>query len=217
MGEGNEQSPYTPREEVVHASIHGVGAVLAAVASTWLVVRAHNNAVPRDVLAAAVFGATLVLLYLFSTLYHAFPWPKVKRTFRLLDHITIFYLIAGSYTPFALVTMGGREGWTLFGVIWLLALCGTIFTLLSRGRHMKIALGLYLGMGWLGVFLIKPLSELMPLSGLALLVLGGLLYSFGAIFYAWKKLPYNHAVWHLFVMAGSAAHFCCIVDSVITA
>ena len=217
MSKSSEQRLYTAREELVHASIHGCGAVLALGASVWLVRRALHNAVPQDVLAAVVFGSTLVLLYTFSTLYHGLPWPRAKRTFRMLDHITIFYLIAGSYTPFALVTMGGTSGWTLFSVIWIVALCGTLFTLFSRGRHMKLALVLYLGMGWLGVFLIEPLSELMPARGLMLLVLSGLLYSFGAIFYAWKKLPYNHAVWHLFVMAGSAAHFCSIIDGVITA
>lgn len=212
-----EPSLYTVREEIAHAGIHGVGALLALGGAVWLAVRALANDVPQDVLAAVLFGSTLVLLYTFSTLYHAFPWPKVKRTFRTLDHITIFYLIAGSYTPFALVTIGGRGGWTLFAVIWALALLGTVFTLLARGRHMKVALALYLGMGWLGVLLIKPLYALLPGHGLALLILGGGLYSFGAIFYAWKKLPYNHAVWHLFVLAGSAAHFGCIVESVITA
>ena len=206
------ETAYTPSEELANAVTHGVGAVLSVIALVAMIIRSGG---PWKVLAVSVFGASLILLYTSSTLYHAFPWPRVKKVFQTFDHVTIYLLIAGSYTPFALVTFGGTMGWAIFGVIWTLALGGTLFELLSRGKKWKIALFFYLGMGWIALFFIKSLVELLPTWGMTLLVAGGLLYSLGTIFYAWKSLPFNHALWHLFVLGGSAAHFFCIMDSVL--
>jgi hemolysin III len=206
---------YTVSEEVAHSLTHGLGAILSVVALVLMVIRSVSDDIPLGIVATTVFGASLITLYTSSTLYHAFPWPRVKKLFQTFDHLAIYALIAGSYTPFALVTLGGGMGWFLFGLIWTIAVSGIVFEIVTKGRRNKIALIFYLGMGWIGVFFFKMLSELLSTWGLALLILGGVLYSVGVIFYAVKRIPYNHAVWHLFVLGGSICHFLCIFSYVL--
>ncbi len=215
MSQESLESSYTTREEVAHSLTHGAGALLSVAGLVMLVLQTTGSGQASHLISALIFGGSLVVLYTASTLYHAFPWPRIKGIFKTLDHVAIYFLIAGTYTPFALITLGGSLGYSLLAVIWALALGGTAFELLSRGKMEKLALVFYLLMGWVAVFFIKPLAELLTTNGMILLVLGGVLYSVGAIFYAWKKLPYNHTVWHLFVLAGSITHFFCILETVL--
>ncbi len=208
------ETPYTVGEEDAHSLTHGVGALLSIVGLVMMVLQTTEGG-SLHLLAALVFGTSLVVLYTASTLYHAFPWPRTKAVFKTFDHVAIYFLIAGTYTPFSIITFGGTMGFSLLAVIWALAITGTVFELATGGRKEKAALVFYLLMGWVGVFFIKPMFELLSTGGFVLVVLGGVLYSVGAIFYAWKKLPYNHAVWHLFVLAGSACHFFCILYEVL--
>lgn len=206
-----DRSGYTAREEVAHAATHGLALAVSVAGAALLVVRAalHGDAV--HVVASAVFGATLVLLYAASTLYHAVPAPRAKRLLRRLDHAAIFLLIAGTYTPLTLVCLRGGLGWTLFAAVWSLALLGVLLETAFPRRVRRVSLALYLGMGWMGVLAAGPMMRALPPEGLALLLAGGLAYTAGVAFYAWRRLPYHHAVWHLFVMAGSALHFSCIL------
>ncbi|MGM0629712.1 MAG: PAQR family membrane homeostasis protein TrhA [Pseudomonadota bacterium] len=203
----SQHRAYTAMEEVAHALTHGVGAVLSIVA---LVVMFFWTAAHGDVwhvVAASIYGASLILLYTASTLYHAFPWPRIKAVFQQLDHAAIYVLIAGTYTPFALINLRGAWGWTLLGVAWGIALVGVILELGMKKPIKGLSLSLYLGMGWMAVIAIKPMLDNVDAGGLMLLVAGGLAYTFGVIFYVWKTLPYHHAIWHLFVLAGSVFHF----------
>jgi hemolysin III len=215
VNQSHVEEEYTVGEEVAHALTHGVGALLSAVGLAFLIVLTLGGEGSWRLWSTAVFGVSMVLLYTASTLYHAFPWPRIKGIFKTFDHIAIYFLIAGTYTPFALITLGGTQGWVLLALVWGLALAGSIFEVVTRGKRMKIALAFYLLMGWVAVFFIQALAALLSPTGLVLLVLGGLFYTVGAIFYAWKKLPYNHVVWHLFVLAGSFAHFFCILHDMV--
>jgi hemolysin III len=159
------------------------------------------------IVSFSIYGATLFILYLASTLYHAFTHEKTKRFFRLMDHSSIFLLIAGTYTPPTLIAMRGEWGWTLFSLIWAMAVGGLIFELVYIGKYKFITLGIYLAMGWLAVIAIKPMIDMLPDGMMKWIVFGGAFYTLGIIFYIWRKMPYNHAVWHLFVLAGSAMHF----------
>jgi len=193
-------------EEIANSISHGVG-FLAAVAITPLLV---IKAIPMGAAAitgAAIFGATMVVLYLASTLYHAFPNNRAKRLFRIFDHSAIFLLIAGTYTPFTLSVLPGVWGWTLFGIVWSLAIVGVVIKSIHRIGTSKLSMALYLGMGWLAILAIKPLYDAMPAWGLFWLLAGGLMYSMGIVFFAYDhKIRYSHFVWHLFVMAGTACH-----------
>jgi hemolysin III len=200
-------SGYTFGEEIANALTHGVGVGLAVAALAVLVTFAGLYGDAWRVVGFAIYGATLILLYLASTMYHAFTSPRAKRVFKALDHAAIFLLIAGTYTPFTLVTLRGPWGWTLFGLIWGFALAGITFETLFLGRYMKLVVGFYIAMGWLVVIAIKPLVDSLPLGGLLWVSGGGLAYTGGVAFYAWKSLPFSHAVWHLFVLAGSTCHF----------
>jgi len=159
------------------------------------------------VVSFSVYGSTLVILYLASTLYHSFQNPRVKRVFRVLDHASIYLLIAGSYTPFLLVNMRSSWGWSLFGVVWGLALLGVAFKVIFIGRYEVLATAAFVLMGWLVVIAFKEMLVRVQPGGIALLIVGGLVYTLGVIFYAWEKLPFNHAIWHLFVLGGSICHF----------
>jgi hemolysin III len=160
---------------------------------------------------ASVFAAAVVLLYLASTLYHALPRSKAKRVFQVIDHSAIFLLIAGTYTPFTLGVLRGAWGWTLFGLIWGLAAVGIVLKAAGRLRHPVLSTLLYLGMGWLILIAIRPLWLRVPLAGLLWLLLGGIAYTAGLAFLAAKGVRYNHLVWHLFVLAGTACHFCAVL------
>ena len=180
-----------------------------------LVISAHLRGDAWHVAGCAVFGTTLVLLYAASTLYHGIPSPPAKRVLRQLDHAAVYLLIAGTYTPFTLVNLRGSWGWTLLALIWGLAVLGIALQVAIPRRVHRACVPLYLAMGWLIVIALEPLVRSVHSGGLLLLVLGGLAYTLGVVFYAWRRLPYNHAVWHVFVLGGSACHFSCVLSYVI--
>lgn len=198
---------YTFGEELANSITHGFGIALSIAGLVILVVLSaiHGNA--WHVVSCAIYGTTMILLYTASTLYHSFRNPNIKRAMRVLDHSSIYLLIAGTYTPFTLVTLNGPWGWSLFGVVWGLALAGIVFKVYFTGRFPKISTIIYVGMGWIAVIAIKPLIDILPTGGLIFLFGGGLSYTFGVVFYVWHKLPYHHAVWHLFVLGGTVLHF----------
>jgi hemolysin III len=214
---GTEQASVRPthREEIVHAITHGAGLAASAVGLVVLVAAAWTRGDSRHIVGCSIFGTTLVLLYAASTIYHSSREPQTKRIFQLLDHIAIYLLIAGTYTPFALVCMRDAGGMVLLGVVWALAAAGIVLELVRNSRTRRASVGLYLVMGWLAVFALDPLVRNVEPYGVALLVLGGVTYSLGVVFYAWERLPYNHAVWHGFVLGGSAFHFSFVLGFVI--
>jgi len=201
---------YTFEEELAHGLTHGIGAFLSIAGLTILVARAAMWGQPIHVVAAAVFGSCLVLMYTASTLFHAVPhplMPTAKHVLRIIDHCLVYVLIAGSYTPFTLVTLHGPWGWSLFAFTWGLAAIGIGFKLFTTGRFESLSLLIYLLMGWCGLVAVQPLLRNLDSAGCWLLLAGGLSYSFGVIFYAWERLRFNHAIWHLFVLAGSVFHY----------
>jgi hemolysin III len=198
---------YTFGEELAHGLTHGIGALLAIAGLCILVAKATLWGQARDITAAAIFGSALVLMYTASTLFHSIPLPATKRVLRIIDHSLIYVLIAGTYTPFTLLTLHGTMGWGLFGFTWGLAAAGVAFKIFTTGRFESLSLVIYLLMGWCGVVAARPLLHAMENTGLWLLLAGGLSYSFGVIFYAWQRLPYHHAIWHGFVLAGSLFHW----------
>lgn len=206
---------YTLGEEIAHAATHGLGVVLAIVGLTVLVARATLYGDTWHVVVSAIFGATLVLMYAASTLYHSIPLPRAKKVLRIIDHSTIYILIAGTYTPFTLVTLHGPWGWLLFGITWGLALAGVVFKIYATGRFEKLSLAIYLGMGWCIVIAIKPLWRTLEPGGLVLMALGGLSYTGGVAFYVWERLRYHHAIWHAFVLAGSVLQYFAVLFYVI--
>lgn len=206
---------YTLGEEITHAITHGLGLLLSLAGLAVLVVAAISRGDAWHLVGCAVFGATLVLLYAASTLYHGIHHRRAKRVLRHLDHAAIYLLIAGTYTPFTLVSLRGGWGWTLLALVWGLAILGIALQVTRPSGLRRAAVPIYLVMGWLVVIAIGPLVRSLDSQGLALLVLGGLAYTLGLVFYAWRRLPYNHAVWHLFVLTGSACHFSCVLGYVI--
>ena len=202
-------------EELWNAITHGVGAALALIGLFFLVVSAHTQGDVWHLISFSIYGVSLVLLYLASTLYHSFRGEKVKHVFHIFDHAAIYLLIAGTYTPFALVLLHGLLGWTVLGVIWTLAAIGIVLKVFFVDRFNRVSTACYIGMGWLIVFCIKPLAAVLSAEGLQWLVAGGVFYTVGSVFYLLKKMPYNHAVWHLFVLGGSAAHFIAIARYVL--
>ena len=198
---------YTPREELAHAGTHGLGLALSIAGLVLLVVRAAHTGDPWRVVSFAIFGTSAVLLYGASTWYHARANSPRRKAYKAIDHAMIYVLIAGSYTPFLLVSLRGPWGWSMFGVIWGLTLVGIGFKAFFAGRFHLVSTLLYLGLGWMCVIAAKPMLESVPTGALWWLLAGGLAYSFGTIFYLWKRLLYHHAIWHLFVLAGTACHF----------
>jgi hemolysin III len=207
---------YTRGEEIANSLTHGLGLVLSIAGLSVLVAFAALRGDAWTVVGCAVFGASLVLLYAASTLYHALRTPRVKQWLRVLDHGAIFLLIAGTYTPFLLVSLRGPWGWSLFGVIWALAVAGIVLKLFFTGRFRLLSTLIYLFMGWLALAAFKPLVAALPQGSLVMLVAGGVAYTAGTLFYMWKRLPYHHAVWHLFVLAGSVCHFFAVLGSVVS-
>jgi len=193
------------REEVASLVTHAAGVVFSISALATMLFLSGGE--PLKIVSAAVFGTSLILLYLSSTLYHFFTSPRWKAHFQSLDHACIYLLIAGSYTPVTLITLRGATGWWLFGIVWAMAITGVLIKTVGKGkRDHWISTALYLAMGWLIVVAFGPLVRGLPMAGVWWLVAGGLSYTFGIIFYAWRKLPFNHAIWHLFVLGGSACH-----------
>jgi len=205
---------YSFGEEVANSVTHGVGWLLSVCGLAILVTLAAATGGTLRVVSCAVFGATLVLLYAASTLYHALPSERAKHVFRVLDHSAIFLLIAGTYTPLSLVAVGGPWGWSLFGAIWSLAAFGVLLNTVAHGRWRWLSITLYVVMGWLVVVAIKPLVAAIEPGALVMIVAGGLAYTLGLVFYGWNRLPYNHAVWHLFVLTGSVLHYLAILFAV---
>lgn len=208
---------YTTGEEIANSVTHGVGAALSVAGLTLLVALAAIYGDVWRVVSFSIYGSSLVILYLASTLYHSIQQPRVKRVFRIFDHASIYLLIAGSYTPFTLVTMRGPWGWTLFGIVWGLALMGILFKTVFIGRFEVIATIAYVLMGWLVMIAFGQLRQHLPPGGVTWLVIGGLFYTVGVLFYAWRQLPYNHAIWHLFVLGGSISHFFAVLLHVLPA
>jgi hemolysin III len=195
-------------EEIANSSSHAVGLLAAAFGIPVLIVHAARHGDAAFIVGVAVFATTILLLYLASTLYHALPAGKAKRVFRVLDHSSIFLLIAGTYAPFSLGVLRGAWGWTLFGLVWSLAVAGVVGKAVGKGSHPVLSTCLYLLMGWLVLIAVHPMVNKVPLSGLLWLLAGGLFYTLGVAFYATdSRLRYGHLVWHLFVMAGTACHY----------
>jgi hemolysin III len=209
--------PFRRGEEIAHAITHGLGSLASVAGLVVLVVLAARHGDARLIVGVSIFGACMVVLYTASTLYHALTPPRAKRIFEILDHGAIYLLIAGTYTPFTLSVLGGGWGWSLFGVAWGLAGLGIVYEVVFRRPWKRLSLLFYLALGWLVVVAVRPLMEALAPAGLLLLVLGGVAYSLGAVFYAWRGFPYHHAVWHVFVLAGSALHFLCVLFYVIPA
>lgn len=206
---------YTLGEEIANSVIHGLGIGLSVAALVILVAFAVLANDPYKLASAIVFGVALVLEYTASTLYHSFPQPKVKHIFKIFDHCGIYLLIAGTYTPFCLVTLRAENGWTLFWVIWGLALVGIAVEAFWAYRPRWLSAAIYLGMGWMVVLSIRPLVDNLDPAGLWLLVAGGLAYTVGTVFYVMKQVKYMHAVWHVWVLAGSTCHFLAVLLFVI--
>lgn len=200
-------------EEIFNSITHGIGTLLSIAALVLLVVFAAINGNAWHVVSFSIFGTTLVLLYLSSTLYHSFTKEKIKNLFARFDHAAIFLLIAGTYTPFLLTALRGALGWTLFGIIWAVAIAGVVVRSIYLTRFRKLMVGLYLAMGWMFVLAIGPLMKNLPGISLLFLLLGGIMYSVGVVFYAWRNLKYGHGIWHLFVLAGSILHFFAVIYS----
>lgn len=197
----------TQGEEIANAITHGIGALLGIAGLVLMVIFAAIYGTAWHIVGASIFGASLVVLYLSSTLYHGLTHPGAKYVFEVLDHAAIYILIAGTYTPFTLGPLRGPMGWTMFGIAWGLAILGIVFETLYHGRFRAFTTSLYLAMGWLVVFAIKPLFSAMDAVGIAWLVAGGVSYTAGVIFYYKKWFTFSHTVWHLFVMGGSICHF----------
>lgn len=196
-----------PREEIANTVSHGLGLVLALAAVPILVLSAMRAGDVRFLIGVCVFGATMVLLYLASTLYHSLTHDAAKQLFRLFDHTAIFLLIAGTYTPFALGVLRGPWGWSLLAAVWTLALIGITLKIIARTRHSRISIVLYVLMGWLAVVAIKPILALIPVPGILLIFAGGIAYTGGLAFFAAHRIRYHHFIWHLCVIAGTICHF----------
>lgn len=206
---------YDLKEEIANGVTHGLGAVASIVGLAVLVGYAAMNGDAQDVTAVAVFGGSMILLYTSSTLYHSVPHAGARRVFKVLDHASIYILIAGTYTPFALISLRGALGWEVFAIIWSLAGAGVIFKLFFTGKFDKLSTLIYLAMGWLVVFYGKAVMAAVPENGMWLLFAGGMSYTLGVVFYVWDRLPFNHAIWHLFVLGGTVLHFFSILFYVV--
>ncbi len=198
--------PQRPYEDLANSLTAGIGVVASVAVCVILVVRASLLGDAWRIVGAAVFGATLISLYIASTLYHAVRSQRAKARLKVMDHSAIYLLIAGSYTPFTLGDLRGGWGWSLFGVIWGLAACGVVFKLFFTGRFRRVSTGIYIGMGWLVVIAIVPMIREMAPVVLGWLLAGGIVYTAGTVFYHSRRVPYAHAVWHLFVLGGSMCH-----------
>ncbi len=198
---------YTLAEEIFNSVTHGIGTLLSIAAFVILVALASVDGNAREITSFSIYGFTLFFLYLSSTLYHSVFNEKAKQVLRVFDHISIFLLIAGSYTPITLVSMRGTWGWTLFGIVWALAVAGIILNVISVEKMKHISLTLYILMGWLLIAAIKPMLLMIPRGLLIMLFIGGLMYTSGVIFYVSKRIPFHHGIWHLFVLAGSVIHY----------
>jgi hemolysin III len=215
MTKTSDMASYSLLEEIFNSATHGVGILVSIAGLVLLIVFSSLYGQAIHIVSCTIYGTTLILLYTASTLYHGIQKPEIKYVFKIFDHSCIYVLIAGTYTPFMLVTVKGTLGWTIFAVVWALTILGIIFKAFFVNRFKIVSTIAYILMGWLVILAIKPLFHSLPGEGLALLVSGGLAYTLGTIFYAWKKLPFNHAIWHIFVLAGSVCHFLAVMFFVV--
>ncbi|AFM11725.1 PAQR family membrane homeostasis protein TrhA [Turneriella parva] len=198
------------RHEIANLLTHGIGAGLAIAGTAFLIVRGVEFKDPWRIVGYSLFGASMVFLYMASSLYHALWHPRTKQFLRRMDHSAIFFAIAGTYTPILLVTLRGPIGWTFFGIVWGLAIIGITFKMIFGHRYEAVSLTTYILMGWLVIFFVKPVYIGLSAGGVWLLFAGGIAYTAGTIFYSMARLPYHHMIWHLFVLTGSVLHFLCI-------
>lgn len=198
---------YSLMEEILNSVTHGIGVLLSVAGLVILVVFAAMYGNVWHLVSYSIFGVSMILLYLASTLYHSIPSKKIKFFLKKIDHSAIFLLIAGTYTPFALVHLKGIKGWVIFGVVWAIAIIGIALKFICLSKIRKVSSLMYIAMGWVCIFVIKDIMSSLGHSAFVYLVLGGLVYTLGVIFYAWKNLKYNHAIWHVFVLGGSVLHF----------
>lgn len=198
-------------EEIANSVSHGVGALAALTAAPVLIVAAARRGDAAFMVGACIFAATIVVMYVSSTLYHALADNRAKRVFRVLDHGSIYLLIAGTYSPFTLGVLRGAWGWTLFGIVWGLGILGIVMKSTGRAWHPIVSTGLYVLMGWLALIAVRPLGSVLPAFSIAWLAAGGLAYTAGVAFYAARRLRYGHFVWHLFVVAGTACHVAAVL------
>lgn len=214
--ENHEKTKYrklTVKEEIFNSITHGIGVLLSIAALVILVVLAVGKGDKWHIVSFSIYGSTMVLLYLSSTLYHSFTKEKIKNLFARFDHAAIFLLIAGTYTPFLLTALRGTFGWVLFGIIWGVAIVGVVIRSIYLTRFRKLMVAMYLIMGWMFVVAVGPMIKNLPLTSLIFLFLGGIFYSVGVVFYLKRNLKYGHGIWHLFVLAGSILHFFAVIYS----
>jgi len=206
---------YSLGEEIFNSVSHGIGALLSIAGCIVLIVLCASHGGATEVVSASIYGTSLIILYTMSTLYHAITNEKAKKIFRILDHDTIYLLIAGTYTPITLCILQGALGWIIFGIIWFAAIAGTVLSSIDLEKFKKVSMLCYIAMGWGIIFAIKPLIENCPTISTVFLIIGGLCYSGGVFFYAKKKYKYFHSIWHLFVIAGSIFHYFSIVNAIV--
>jgi hemolysin III len=202
---------FTRGEEIANAITHGIGAVLSIVGLTLLIVLSSLEGTPWHVISFTIYGVTMLLLYVSSTLVHSFPEGKVKDLFEIFDHSSIYLFIAGTYTPFLFIAVKGTTGWTLFGIVWGIALTGIVFKAFFVKKFLFISTILYVIMGWMIVFAWDSLTQNIAHQGIVLLVVGGVLYTIGAVFYVWRGFRFHHMIWHMFVLGGTVLHFLAII------
>ncbi len=202
---------FTRNEEIANAISHGVGIAFSIVALVLLIVLAALHGTTWHIVSFSLYGATMLLLYVCSTLLHSLPAGRAKNVFEILDHSSIYMFIAGTYTPLLFIVVRGWAGWTLFGILWGIAAAGIVFKVFYVKKFLFLSTLGYVVMGWMAVFVLKPLFHHLPLPGIEYLFAGGILYTIGSIFYVWRRFPYHHMVWHLFVLGGSICHFIVIL------
>ena len=215
MSESQNIEQYSSLEEIFNSITHAIGALVSIAGLVLLIVFSSIYGNASHVISCTIFGFTLVLLYTASALYHSFRKPNLKQIFKILDHSCIYILIAGTYTPFLLITIKGVVGWSMLALVWSLTVIGVLFKVFFVHRFNIFSTIAYILMGWIIILAIKPLFQALPVGGLVLLICGGLAYTLGTIFYAWSRLPFNHTIWHLFVLTGSVCHFCAVMFYVI--
>ncbi|HLR23862.1 MAG TPA: hemolysin III family protein [Pseudogracilibacillus sp.] len=198
---------FSKREEIAHAITHGIGSLLSIIALVLLITFSAFDGGALMIVSVTIFGCTMLFMYVSSTIVHSLPIGKWKDIFLVIDHASIYVFIAGSYTPFVLIQINGGFGWTLFGIVWGCALAGIILKLFFVKKFVILSTLFYILMGWMIVIAWQPLTEALHSNGVMLLVTGGIIYTIGSIFYVWKRIPYHHVIWHIFVLAGSISHF----------
>ncbi|WP_332632986.1 PAQR family membrane homeostasis protein TrhA [Halalkalibacter flavus] len=202
---------FSKGEEIANAITHGIGALLSIAALVLLIVFSSLYGSVLHIVSFTIYGVTMLLLYFSSTMVHALPQGRVKDLFEVFDHASIYLFIAGSYTPILFIVVQGTLGWTLFGIVWGIATIGVVFKFFFVKKFLYLSTIFYVGMGWLAIFAIKPIVEVLPPAGIAFLFIGGICYTIGTIFYVWRGFKYHHAIWHMFVLAGTIFHFFLII------